>query len=94
MFDLNWTLALTFNLKWALNVDVNNFVTLIVLILMYGSYVIKKCLKCIHFDIVYLSNVATLSWAYNQGWGNTKKKWFKNKLKKLEHVWGIEKEVF
>jgi len=23
-----------------------------------------------------------------------KKKWFNNKLKKLEHIWGIEKEVF
>jgi hypothetical protein len=88
-------LALTLNVKWALNVDVNYFVTLVMLILMYGSYdVIKKCLKYIHSNHVYPSNVATLPWAYNQGWDNIIKKWFNNKLKKLEHIWGIEKEVF
>jgi hypothetical protein len=67
-------LALAPNVKWALSVDVNNFVTLIVLILMYGSYdVIKKYLKYIHSDLVYPFNVTTLPWAYNQGWGNKKK---------------------
>jgi hypothetical protein len=89
-------LALTLNVKWALNVDVDNFFTLIMLILMYGFYdVINKCLKYIHCDLIYPFNVATLPWGLQPRMEqHQKKKDSRTIFKNLNTFGGLKRKYF